>query len=119
MTNMNESKRGQRPGDTHPERRQRRFSRRSRHADARTEPWNLRFESAGTTVPAGLVQDSPTLLVAAVEDVCWQAAAEGWRARRPHRWHRHAYAAWRAQSDWLEQKRQRLSLMVDDALTAR
>jgi len=122
MTDMNKSKNGQRPGDVHPERGTRRASRwprRSRRTADQAEAWNLRFESAGTTVPAGLVQDSPILLVAAVEDVCWQAAAEGWRARRPHRWQRRAYAAWCAQSDWLDQKRRRLNTMIDDALAAR
>lgn len=124
MTDMNEPRNGHRPGDVHPERRSSRHShwlrwpRRSRRTADRTEPWNLRFESVGTTVPAGLVNDSPALLVAAVEDICWQAATEGWRARRPHRWRRHAYAAWRAQSDWLDEKRQRLSIMIDDALAA-
>lgn len=118
MTNMNGSKNGHRPGDVHPERGQRRRFRHSRRTADQTQDWNLRFESAGTTVPAGLVKDSPALLVAVVEDVCWQAAAEGWRARRPHRWRRRAYAAWRAQSDWLDQKRERLSVMVDDALAA-
>lgn len=112
---MNKSKSAHRVGGVHPERRPRC---RGRRMARQAEGWNLRFESAGTAVPAGLVKDSPALLVAAVEDVCWQAAAEGWRARRPHRWHRRAYAAWRAQSGWLEQKRQRLSSMVADALTA-
>lgn len=92
--------------------------RRSRRADTPEEDWNLHFESARTAIPAGLVKDSPTLLVAAVEDVCWRVATDGWIARRPHRWRRRAYAAWRAQSEWLEQKRQRLTAMVDDALAA-
>jgi hypothetical protein len=110
---MNESKNVQRTGGAHPERRP---NRRSRRAAKAREGWNLRFESAGTAVPAALVQDSPTLLVAAIEDVCWQVAAESWRARRPHRWHRRAYDAWRAQSAWLDAKRERLASMVDDAL---
>lgn len=110
MTNMNKSKNGHRSGDAHPELRPQRRSLRLRRTVGRTEVWNLRFESTGTTVPAGLVHDSPTLLVAAVEDICWQAAAEGWRARRPRRWRRRAYAA------WLDQKRQRLSTMVYNAL---
>ncbi len=77
---------------------------------------NLRFDAVGTTVPAAVVRDSPTLLVAAVEDVCWRFAEEDWLARRPHRWHRGAYAAWRAQREWLEQKRARLSSLIDDGL---
>lgn len=115
---MNKSKNAHRADGRHPEHPERMRPRRSRRAAQQTEGWNLRFESVGAAVPAGLVKDSPTLLVAAVEDVCWQAAAEGWRARRPHRWQRHAYAAWRAQSYWLDQKRQRLSAMLDEALVA-
>ena len=113
---MNASRNAHSAKRTHPEQAPRR--RRSRRAAraAAGPGWNLRFEAAGTSVPAALVQDSPTLLVAAVEDICWRVAAEGWLARRPHRWHRRAYAAWRAQSQWLEEKRSRLAGMVDDAL---
>ncbi len=114
---MNESKNAHSAGGTHPEQAtpRRRRSRRAARAAAE-RGWNLRFESAGTSVPAALVQDSPTLLVAAVEDVCWRVATEGWLARRPHRWHRHAYSAWRAQAQWLDQKRSRLAGIIDDAL---
>lgn len=112
---MNKAKNAHRAAGAHPERQSRRRSRRGAQP---AEDWNLRFESAGTAVPAGIVRDSPALLVAAVEDVCWQAATEGWHARRPHRWQRRAYAAWRAQSDWLDQKRRRLNTMLDDALAA-
>ncbi len=112
---MNRSKSAHRGDVGHPERKPPRRSRRAARK-AQAEAWNLRFASAGTTVPAALVQDSPTLLVAAVEDLCWEVAAEDWRARRPRRWHRRAYDAGRAQSDWLEQKRRRLSLLIDDGL---
>jgi hypothetical protein len=112
---MNKSKNAHRADGAHPERSSRR---RSRWTADQAEGWNLRFESAGTAVPAGLLKQSPMLLVAAAEDMCWQAAAEDWRARRPHRWQRHAFAAWRAQSGWLEQKRRRLCSMVEDALAA-
>lgn len=112
---MNESRSAHRAEGEHPGYWPRR---RSRRAAGQDESWNLHFESAGTAVPAGLVKDSPTLLVAAVEDVCWRVATDGWMARRPRRWRRHAYAAWRAQSEWLEQKRQRLTVMIDDALAA-
>lgn len=111
---MNEPKSAHRAGGAQPGHPSWRRSKRTARTD---ESWNLRFEAAGTSVPAGLVKDSPTLLVAAVEDVCWRVAADGWIARRPHRWNRRAYAAWRAQSDWLEQKRERLTAMIDDALT--
>lgn len=112
---MNEKSNTHHSVGTHP-RDSRRSWRPWRRAAEPGEGWNLRFESAGTAVPAALVKDSPTLLVAAVEELCWRVATEGWRARRPHRWQRRAYAAWRGQADWLEQKRLRLADMVDDAL---
>ncbi len=112
---MNESRSAHRADGARPGHRP---WRRSRRVVDRQDGWDLRFESAGTTVPAGLVKDSPMLLMAAVEDVCWQAATDGWIARRPHRWHRRAYASWRAQSEWLEQKRLRLTALIDDALAA-
>ncbi len=76
--------------------------------------WNLQFESVGVRVPVAMVADSPTLLVVAVEDVCWHVAMEQCRSSRPHRWHRRAYAAWVAQRGRLEQKRDRLRLLIDE-----
>jgi hypothetical protein len=80
--------------------------------------WNLRFESVGVHIPAALVADSPTLLMVAIEDVCWQVAMQQCRSTRPHRWHRRAYAAWAAQRERLEQKRERLRLLIDEQLLA-
>ncbi len=65
-------------------------------------------------VPTAMVADSPTLLVVAIEDVCWQVAMQQCRSSRPHRWHRRAYAAWAAQRERLEQKRDRLRLLIDE-----
>jgi hypothetical protein len=78
--------------------------------------WNLRFDSVGVYVPAAAVADSPTLLMVAIEDVCWQVAMQQSRSTRPHRWCRHAYAAWIAQRERLEQKRERLRLLIDEQL---
>lgn len=83
-----------------------------------TDAWNLRFESVDARIPAAAVAQSPTLLVVAIEDVCWRVAMDACRARRPHRWHRRAYAAWTAQARSLEDKRDRLRELVHDELLA-
>jgi hypothetical protein len=82
------------------------------------DAWNLRFESVGMRIPASLVANSPTLLVVAVEDVCWQVARDDWRAGEPSRWHRRAHAAWQEQYQQLEAKRDRLRDLVEEALVA-
>jgi hypothetical protein len=82
------------------------------------ESWNLRFESADTRVPAAIVGQCPSLLVAAVEDVCWRVAMDACRAARPVRWRRRAYAAWAAQLRGLEEKRERLRSLVEEELLA-
>ena len=90
-----------------------------RRADAaarRRDAWNLCFESIGSRIPTAVVADSPTLMVAAVEDMCWQVARDSWRAARPSRWRRRAYRAWVAQYASLADKRDRLRRMVDEAL---
>lgn len=88
----------------------------ARHADG--EAWNLHFESTDTHVPTALVQQSPTLLVVAVEDVCWRVAMDTCRASRPARWRRRAYAAWTEQLRGLEAKRERLHSLIDEELLA-
>jgi hypothetical protein len=82
------------------------------------QAWNLRFESADTRVPAAIVGQRPSLLVAAVEDVCWRVAMDACRASRPGRWRRRAYAAWAAQLRGLEEKRERLRSLVEQELLA-
>jgi len=81
-----------------------------------TDSWNLRFESLGARIPAAFVGQSATLMVVAVEDVCWQLAMDSWRSARPRRWRRRSYATWRAQVLRLEDKRERLRSLVDEAL---
>lgn len=93
-----------------------RRARRRAERDRRRDGWNMRFESIGTKIPTALVADSPTLMVAAVEDVCWQVARDAWRAARPSRLRRRAYRAWMAQYASLAEKRDRLRRMVDEAL---
>ena len=92
---------------------------RARRAEAgarRKDAWNLCFESIGSRIPTAVVADSPTLMVAAVEDMCWQVARDSWRAARPSRWRRRAYRTWMAQYASLADKRDRLRRMVDEAL---
>lgn len=78
--------------------------------------WNLDFESAGTRIPAGVVIQSPTLMMAAIEDVCWRVAMDTLQATQPSRWRRRAYAAWHAKVRCLDEKRERLRSLVDETL---
>jgi len=91
--------------------RERRAARRQRR-----QAWNLHFESVGTSIPAAMVAKSPTLLMAAVEEVCWRFSMDACLAGRPRRWRRRAYAVWAAQLADLEAKRQRLRLLVEAEL---
>ena len=85
---------------------------------ARREGWNLRFESIGARIPAAMVVKSPTLLRAAVEEVCWQVAMDSWLATRPRRWRRRAYVAWAAQLKELERRREQLRQLVEAEVLA-
>jgi hypothetical protein len=78
--------------------------------------WNLDFESVGTRIPAGVVAKSPTLLMVAIEDVCWRVAMDTLRAAQPSRLRRRAYAAWHAKVRSLDEKRERLRSLVDETL---
>ena len=92
-------------------RRERRSVRRQRR-----EAWNVSFESFGTRIPSSVVAKSPTLLMAAVEEVCWRVSMDAWLAGRPRRWRRRAYAAWAAQLADLEEKREKLRILVEAEL---
>lgn len=94
----------------------RRTRRRDRQASRERESWNLRFESIGARIPAAMVAKSPTLLRAAVEEVCWRVAMDAWMAARPRRWRLHAYAAWSAQRAELERIREQLRRLVEAEL---
>ena len=78
--------------------------------------WNLDFESVGTRIPAGVVARSPTLLMVAIEDVCWRVAMDTLRAAQPSRLRRRAYAAWHTKVRSLDEKRERLRSLVDETL---
>lgn len=76
--------------------------------------WNLRLESVGSNVASRFLTESPSVVVLAVEDLCWQAATEDWRHRRPHWWRRKSLAAWRAEGARLDAKAARLRELADD-----
>jgi hypothetical protein len=90
--------------------------RRRRPADE-SQVCNLTLVSAGTGVPLRLAAESPTLMVAAVEDLCWRLAVEDLQTRRPRRWHRRASAAWRDEQARLEAKRSRIAEMTASAVS--
>ena len=86
--------------------------RRLRRETASEASWNLRMVSAGTVIPVGLVKDSPTLLVLAVEDACWQFSCADHARRRPPWYDRRARQLWNAEHAILDAKRLRLQEMA-------
>jgi len=90
---------------------------RSRKSKARAG-FNLSFDSAATSVPVGIVEDSPTLLIAAVEDLCWRLAVQDWSTREPQRSDKVGHAAWQSEARHFNDKRARIQEMVDEALMA-
>jgi hypothetical protein len=80
------------------------------------EAANLRLVSAGTAIPIKLAAGSPTLMMLAVEDLCWQLGAGEHAARRPATWHRAARAAWDQEAKRWEAKRARLAAMSNEAI---
>jgi hypothetical protein len=79
-------------------------------------PWNLRLESVGTNLPVGLLDASPSAAVLAVEDVCWEAAVEDWKRRRPPRWRIRSRAAWEAEGASLAAKADHLRNLAGEVL---
>lgn len=75
---------------------------------------NLHLESAGTDIAARYLTESPAVATLAVEDLCWQAATQDWKHRRPHRWRSQARADWLAEGRLLAAKADRLQEMADD-----
>ena len=92
-----------------------RVHRRPKPEDPKT--WNLTLVSANTGVPLRLVAESPTLLAAAVEDLCWRLAVEDLQARRPRWWRRRALAAWRDERARVEAERRRIVEMTACAVS--
>jgi hypothetical protein len=91
-------------------------SRKRRRESAAIASRNLVLISAGTGVPALQAAESPTLLMLAVEDLCWQLAVAESETRRPAVWHRAARAAWAHEQARLSDKRKRLAAMAREAI---
>ena len=91
------------------------FHRRPEPEDPRA--WNLTLVSANTGVPLRLAAESPTLLTAAVEDLCWRLALEDLEKRRPRWWQRRARAAWRDELARMEAERCRIVEMTACAVS--
>lgn len=79
---------------------------------------NLTFESVGAEVPLAIVEHSPTMLVAAVEDLCWRLGVQSWSEREPARADHRAHSAWKAEARRFDEKSARIQEMVDEALMA-
>jgi hypothetical protein len=80
------------------------------------EVWNLRLESVGSNLPVGLLDGSPSVAVLAVEDLCWEAAVEDWKRRRPPRWRIRSRAAWEAEGAWLAARSDHLKRLAAEVL---
>jgi hypothetical protein len=78
--------------------------------------WNLHLQSSGTNLPARFLNDSPSVAVLVVEDMCWEAAREAWKSRRPRWWRPRARAAWLAEGAALDRKAERLRDLAGDVL---
>jgi hypothetical protein len=76
----------------------------------------MNLVAAGTGVPARQVAESPALMLAAVEDLCWRLAFVEQRKQRPRWWRRRERAAWREECALLEAKRARIAEMTAEAV---
>lgn len=87
------------------------FSTRTR--DTAPRQAGLRLTTVELTVPADPDLLTPGMRVALVEDACWALAHDWWTERRPPKWHRRERAAWEAERQRLEAKRERVRALVD------
>ena len=78
----------------------------------------MTLASSGTGVALALVENDPMLLHLAVEDLCWQLAAEDLGRRRPRRGKHGTRKAWLAEQEHLEAERRRLAEMVTATISA-
>lgn len=81
--------------------------RRTSAAAPNLDGWVL-LGSSGWYVRLIDVLDHATTGQLASEDACWSFARDDWRERRPRWWHRAERAAWNAEGQRLEDKRERL-----------
>ncbi|WP_194916387.1 hypothetical protein [Catenulispora rubra] len=79
---------------------------------------NMTLVSAGTRVPLSLIENDPMLMHLTVDDMCWRLAVEDLDRHRPHRGDRCAQDAWLADRAQLEAERERLAVMVTEAISS-
>jgi len=91
-------------------------SRKNRRAAKELASRNLNLISANTGVPVGLATENATLMLVAVEDLCWQLGMRELESRRPRFWRRSARAAWRLEKVRWDDKRARLAEMAGEAV---
>ena len=80
--------------------------------------FNLSFECTAASVPTAIVADSPLLLVAVVEVMCWRVAVLDWSWREPRRSDKAAHTAWQSEVRGFSDKSARIREMVDESLMA-
>ena len=100
------------PGPQHPRRPEAEVRRHHLLHDAQPA-WNLHLESTGGHVAARFLIESPMAAALVAQDLCWQAATQDWKHRRPPRWRPRARAAWKAEGDELLAQAARLRQMAD------
>ncbi|HEY7050453.1 MAG TPA: hypothetical protein VH373_24775 [Jatrophihabitantaceae bacterium] len=74
----------------------------------------LFLQSLGRTIDPSDAVNRPLVGVLMTEDFCWRSAVEAWRARKPRRWHRAKWSAWRAEQAVLEGKRSRIRELASE-----
>ena len=92
-------------------------SRKHRRAVRELASRNLNLVSVNTGVPVGLASNNATLMLVAVEDLCWQLGMRELKARRPAFWRRAARAEWKAERVRWEEKRARLAELANEAVS--
>ncbi|HET9172737.1 MAG TPA: hypothetical protein VFN97_25145 [Actinospica sp.] len=102
-----------RPGESTPTARGSRGGQRSTRVMS-----DLLFGACKANVPVAILRDSPILMVAAVEDLCWRLALLDCSEHEPPRYERARHRAWKQESARIEDKRRRVRAMVDEALMA-
>jgi hypothetical protein len=96
-----------------PSRRAQAKGARRRVGRAGVHDGGMYLRSIRATVPVDPDLLSPQLRVAMVEDLWWCIESEAWSARRPHWWHQHEHARWRAYGRALDEKRKRICALVE------
>jgi hypothetical protein len=91
----------------------RRWARRSSASNSPPDT-GLYLAAVGRSINVSDAVNRPMFAMLMTEDVCWQCNLEEWRARRPPRYRRSAYAAWRSEGAVIEQKKARIRAIAAD-----